>query len=139
MEVNSIENGIVIDHIKAGQGMKILSHLGIDTRTDTVALIMNATSRKLGRKDIIKLENLLDVDITALGLLDCGATVSYIENGRLARKVKLALPDRVVDVIRCKNPRCVTSAEPGLEHIFLLVDKESQEYRCEYCDDIVKV
>ena len=139
MEVNSIENGIVIDHIKAGQGLKILSHLGIDTRTDTVALIMNATSRKLGRKDIIKLENLLDVDITALGLLDCGATVSYIEHGNLARKVKLALPDRVVDVIRCKNPRCVTSAEPGLEHIFLLVDKESQEYRCEYCDDIVKI
>ena len=139
MEVNSIENGIVIDHIKAGQGLKILSHLGIDTRTDTVALIMNAPSQKLGRKDIIKLENLLDVDITALGLLDCGATVSYIEQGALARKVKLALPDRVVDVIRCKNPRCVTSAEPGLEHIFLLVDKESQEYRCEYCDDIVKV
>ena len=139
MEVNSIENGIVIDHIKAGQGLKILSHLGIDTRTDTVALIMNAPSQKLGRKDIIKLENLLDVDITALGLLDCGATVSYIEQGTLARKVKLALPDRVVDVIRCKNPRCVTSAEPGLEHIFLLVDKDSQEYRCEYCDDIVKV
>ena len=139
MEVNSIENGIVIDHIKAGQGLKILSHLGIDTRTDTVALIMNAQSKKLGRKDIIKLENLLDVDITALGLLDCGATVSYIEQGLLARKVKLALPDRVVDVIRCKNPRCVTSAEPGLEHVFLLVDKESQEYRCEYCDDIVKV
>ena len=139
MEVNSIENGIVIDHIKAGQGLKILSHLGIDTRTDTVALIMNATSKKLGRKDIIKLENLLDVDITALGLLDCGATVSYIENGQLARKVKLALPDRVVNVIRCKNPRCVTSAEPGLEHVFLLLDKESQEYRCEYCDEIVKI
>ncbi|GHU61866.1 aspartate carbamoyltransferase regulatory chain [Clostridia bacterium] len=139
MEVNSIENGIVIDHIKAGQGLKILSHLGIDTRTDTVALIMNATSSKLGRKDIIKLENLLDVDITALGLLDCGATVSYIEKGKLVRKVKLALPDRAVDVIRCKNPRCVTSAEPGLEHVFLLVDPQTQEYRCEYCDEIVKI
>jgi aspartate carbamoyltransferase regulatory subunit len=139
MEVNSIENGIVIDHVKAGQGLKILSHLGIDTRTDTVALIMNATSRKLGRKDIIKLENLLDVDITALGLLDCGATVSYIEGGKLARKVKLALPERVVDVISCKNPRCVTSTEPGLPHIFRLVDPKTQEYACEYCDEIVKV
>jgi aspartate carbamoyltransferase regulatory subunit len=139
MEVNSIENGIVIDHIKAGQGLKILSHLGIDTRTDTVALIMNAASSKCGRKDIIKLENMLDVDITALGLLDCGATVNYIEGGKLARKVKLALPERVVDVIACKNPRCVTSTEPGLPHIFLLVDKETQEYRCEYCDEIVKV
>ncbi|MDR0876209.1 MAG: aspartate carbamoyltransferase regulatory subunit [Clostridiales Family XIII bacterium] len=139
MEVNSIENGIVIDHIKAGQGLKILSHLGIDTRTDTVALIMNAASGKIGRKDIIKLENMLDVDITALGLLDCGATVNYIERGKLARKVKLALPEIVVDVIRCKNPRCVTSAEPGLEHIFLLVDPKTQEYRCEYCDEIVRV
>jgi aspartate carbamoyltransferase regulatory subunit len=139
MEVNSIENGIVIDHIKAGQGLKILSHLGIDTRTDTVALIMNAASGKRGRKDIIKLENMLDVDITALGLLDCSATVNYIEGGKLVRKVKLALPERVVDVICCKNPRCVTSAEPGLEHVFLLVDPQTQEYACEYCDEIVKV
>jgi len=138
MEVNSIENGIVIDHIRAGSGLKLLSHLGIDTRTDTVALIMNAQSSKHGRKDIIKIENLTDVDLTALGLLDCGATVNFIEDGKLVRKIKLSLPERVVGVIRCKNPRCVTSVEPAIPHVFLLVDPETEEYRCEYCDESVR-
>jgi len=108
-------------------------------RTDTVALIMNAQSNKHGRKDIIKIENLLDVDLTALGLIDCGATVNYIEGGKLVRKVKLNLPERVVGVIECKNPRCVTSVEPSIEHVFRLVDRETEEYRCEYCDEIVKM
>ena len=138
MEVNSIENGIVIDHIRAGTGLKALSYLGIDMRNDTVAVIMNAQSNKYGRKDIIKIENLLDVDLAALGLLDCGATVNYIENGELARKVKLALPERVTDVIKCKNPRCVTSVEPAIPHVFVLVDPATEEYRCEYCDEIVR-
>jgi len=139
MEVNSIENGIVIDHVRAGTGLKVLSYLGIDTHKDTVALIMNAASNKNGRKDVIKLDNMLDIDLTALGLLDCGATVNYIEDGKLVKKVKLALPDRVTDVIKCKNPRCVTSVEPAIPHIFLLVDEKTEEYRCEYCDDIVRV
>jgi len=139
MEVNSIENGIVIDHVRAGTGMKVLSYLGVDTRKDTVALIMNAQSNKNGRKDVIKIENLLDVDLAALGLLDCGATVNYIEEGRITRKVKLALPDRVTDVIKCKNPRCVTSVEPAIPHVFLLVDALTEEYRCEYCDEIVRM
>jgi len=139
MEVNSIENGIVIDHIRAGLGLKVLSYLGVDTRKDTVALIMNAQSKKNVRKDLIKIENLLDVDLTALGLLDCGATVNYIVDGKLVKKVKLALPERVTDVIKCKNPRCVTSEEPAIPHVFLLVDAETEEYRCEYCDDIVRV
>ncbi|MDR3365133.1 MAG: aspartate carbamoyltransferase regulatory subunit [Clostridiales Family XIII bacterium] len=138
MEVNEIENGIVIDHIKAGTGLKALSYLGIDTRTDTVALIMNAQSSKHGRKDIIKIENLLDIDLASLGLLDCGATVNYIEGGELVKKVKLALPERVTDVIKCKNPRCVTSVEPAIQHVFLLVDPETEEYRCEYCDETVR-
>ena len=138
MEVNEIENGIVIDHIHAGTGLKVLSYLGIDTRTDTVALIMNAQSNKLMRKDIIKIENLLDVDLAALGLLDCNATVNYIENGELTKKVKLALPERVTNVIKCKNPRCVTSVEPAIPHIFALVDRESEEYRCEYCDEAAR-
>ena len=138
MEVNSIENGIVIDHIRAGTGLKVLSYLGIDTRSDTVALIMNAPSTKIGRKDIIKIENLTDVDLAALGLLDCGATVNYIEDGELVKKVKLALPKRVTNVIKCKNPRCVTSVEPAIPHVFLLVDALTEEYRCEYCDEIIK-
>ncbi|MCL2493555.1 MAG: aspartate carbamoyltransferase regulatory subunit [Clostridiales bacterium] len=139
MEVNSIQNGIVIDHIRAGFGLELLRHLGIDTRTDTVALIMNAQSKRNGRKDIIKIENLSDVDLTALGLLDCGATVNYIEGGELARKINLSLPERVVDVIRCKNPRCVTSVEPSIPQVFVLVDPETKEYRCEYCDESVRV
>ena len=138
MEVNSIENGIVIDHLRAGLGLKVLTYLGVDTRTDTVALIMNAPSNKLGRKDVIKFENLLDVDLAALGLFDCGATVNYIENGQRVRKVKLALPERVTNVIKCKNPRCVTSVEEGIPHVFVLVDPQSKEYRCEYCDEIVQ-
>jgi len=139
MEVNSIENGIVIDHIRAGTGLKVLSYLGADRRNDTIALIMNAPSNKNGRKDVIKFENLLDVDLAALGLLDCGATVSYIEDGKPVRKVKLALPERVTDVIKCKNPRCVTSVEPSIQHVFFLVDAQTEEYRCEYCDEIVRV
>ena len=139
MEVNSIENGIVIDHVRAGTGLKVLSYLGVDTRKDTVALIMNAQSNKNGRKDVIKIENLLDVDLAALGLLDCGATVNYIEEGKITRKVKLALPERVTDVLKCKNPRCVTSVEPAIPHVFLLVDAQTEEYRCEYCDEIVRV
>ena len=135
MEVNSIENGIVIDHLKAGIGLKVLSYLGVDSRTDTVALIMNAPSKKQGRKDVIKFENLLDVDLAALGLIDCGATVNYIVNSERVKKVKLALPERVTNVIKCKNPRCVTSVEPEIPHIFVLIDPQTEQYRCEYCGE----
>jgi aspartate carbamoyltransferase regulatory subunit len=138
MEVNAIENGIVIDHLRAGTGLKVLSYLNVEGKSDMVALIMNAQSNKLGRKDVIKFENLLNVDLAALGLIDCGATVSYIENGELIKKVKLNLPECVTNVIKCKNPRCVTSVEPGIPHIFLLVDVQSEEYRCKYCDEIVQ-
>ena len=138
MEVNAIENGIVSDHLRAGTGLKVLSYLNVDKRGDMVALIMNAQSNKLGRKDVIKFENMSDVDLAALGLIDCGATANYIENGELVRKVKLALPESVTNVIKCKNPRCVTSVEPEIPHIFLLVDAQSEEYRCKYCDEIVR-
>jgi len=139
MEVNSINKGIVIDHIRAGFGMKVLNHLGVDQAKDTVALIMNATSKKHGRKDIIKIENLTDVDIAALGLLDHSATVNVIENGKIRQKIHLSLPETVSDVIKCKNPRCVTSVEPSIPHIFHLVNAEREEYRCEYCDEIVRL
>jgi aspartate carbamoyltransferase regulatory subunit len=139
MEVNSIERGIVIDHIKAGCGQKLLKYLDLDTSPETIALIMNASSRKHGRKDIIKIENITDVDLAALGLLDHTATVNIIEDGKIARKIKLSLPDRVVNVIKCKNPRCVTSVEPSIPHIFHLVDADKEEYSCEYCDEIVSL
>ncbi|MDR0596006.1 MAG: aspartate carbamoyltransferase regulatory subunit [Clostridiales Family XIII bacterium] len=139
MEVNSINKGIVIDHIRAGLGMKVLDHLGVDQAKDTVALIMNATSAKHGRKDIIKIENLTDVDIAALGLFDHSATVNVIEDGKIKQKIHLSLPETVRGVIKCKNPRCVTSVEPSIQHIFHLVDAGREEYRCEYCDEIVRL
>ena len=139
MIVNSIERGIVIDHITAGTGNRILSQLGIDTRKQTVAFIMNATSKKYGRKDIIKIENVTDVDLTMLGLLDPTATVNVIENGRIVKKINLELPTEVVNVIRCKNPRCVTSVERNAPHIFHLMNAQTREYRCEYCDEIISM
>ncbi|MDR3224680.1 MAG: aspartate carbamoyltransferase regulatory subunit, partial [Clostridiales Family XIII bacterium] len=96
-------------------------------------------SAKHGRKDIIKIENLTDVDIAALGLLDHSATVNVIENGKIRQKIHLSLPETVKDVIKCKNPRCVTSVEPSIPHIFHLVNAEREEYRCEYCDEIVRL
>ena len=137
LEVSRIERGIVIDHIRAGSGMKVLEYLDIGKTDDMVALIMNASSEKHRKKDIIKIENITDVDVAALGLLDHTATVNIIENGETVKKIKLSLPERVSDVIKCKNPRCVTSVEPSIPHIFHLVDAEKEAYRCEYCDEIV--
>lgn len=139
MIVNSIERGIVIDHITAGTGNRILDYLKIDTKKNTVAFIMNATSKKHGRKDLIKIENVTDVDLTVLGLLDPNATVNIIENGKIVKKINLALPQTVTNVIRCKNPRCVTSVERNAPHIFHLMSAQTREYRCEYCDEIVSM
>lgn len=135
--VSSIEKGIVIDHIKAGQGTRILRDLNIDTSRYTIAFIMNATSKRRERKDLIKIADVTDIDLTALGFIDPHATVNIIENHTVVRKIKLELPERVVNIIRCKNPRCVTSVEPNVKHIFHLIDANKREYRCEYCDDIV--
>ena len=139
MIVNSIERGIVIDHITAGTGNRILDYLKIDTKKNTVAFIMNATSKKHGRKDLIKIENVTDVDLTVLGLLDPNATVNIIENGKIVKKINLALPQTVTNVIRCKNPRCVTSVERNAPHIFHLMNAQTREYRCEYCYEIVSM
>lgn len=137
--INSIEKGIVIDHITAGMGAKILSYLNIDTSRHTVAFIMNAESGKHGRKDVIKIKDVVDIDLADLGLLDPTATVNIIDEHKVVRKIKLEIPNRVVDIIRCKNPRCVTSVERNAPHIFHLIDAENREYRCEYCDDIVSM
>ncbi len=136
MIVDSIEKGIVIDHITAGLGMTILGYLNIDKTKNTVAFIMNATSSKHGRKDLIKIENVVDVNFTVLGLIDPTATVNIIENSKIAEKITLKLPETVTNVIKCKNPRCVTSVEK-VSHVFHLVDEETREYKCDYCDDIV--
>lgn len=137
LEINSIEKGIVIDHITAGLGAKILNYLDIDTSKHTVAFIMNADSKKHGRKDVIKINDVMDIDLSVLGLIDPTATVNIIEKQKVVRKIRLEIPEKVVDVIKCKNPRCVTSVERNAPHIFHLINKENREYRCEYCDDIV--
>ena len=139
MIVDSIERGIVIDHITAGIGHRIIEALNIDTKAHTVAFIMNATSEKHGHKDLIKIVDVTDVDLTVLGLLDPNATVNVIENGQIVKKINLSLPEKVTDVIKCKNPRCVTSVERNAHHIVHLMNAETREYRCEYCDEIVSV
>jgi len=135
MTIEGIVNGVVIDHIQAGFGMKVLEYLGLGGRSDTVALIMNAVSKKHGRKDIIKLENFPDVDLTIIGLIDQTATVNYIQDNKIVKKQQLNLPLKVTNVIRCKNPRCVTSVEQ-VAHVFHLVPGSGM-YRCIYCDDLV--
>ena len=137
MEINEITNGVVIDHIRAGSGLKLLELLNIDTGKGSVALLMNVVSAKHGRKDLVKLENVESVDVDVLGLIDHHATVIYIKNGNISRKVKLSLPKKVTNVFYCKNPRCITSIET-IPHIFHLLD-ESGRYRCEYCDNIMQV
>ncbi|NLY72005.1 MAG: aspartate carbamoyltransferase regulatory subunit [Clostridiales bacterium] len=137
--INSIEKGIVIDHITAGLGAKILNYLDIDTSEHMIAFIMNAPSKKYGRKDMIKINDVTDIDLSDLGLIDPKATVNIIEGHKVVKKIRLEIPERVVDVIRCKNPRCVTSIEPNAPHVFVLIDKEEREYKCEYCDDIVSM
>lgn len=139
LTINSIKNGIVIDHIKAGGGIKIFNYLGLDKVEYRVALIMNVESEKLGRKDIIKIENVLDIDFTILGLMDKGITIDIIKDEKIDKKINLKLPEEVEDIIKCKNPRCITSIEPHLKHVHYLVNEKTKEYRCKYCDDIRKV
>lgn len=139
LTINSIKDGLVIDHIKAGEGIKIFNFLNLDKADFRVALIMNANSNKSGKKDIIKIENKIDLDFEILGVIDPDITIDVIENEKIKEKVKLKLPEVVKDVIKCKNPRCVTSIEPNISHIHHLVDADTKEYRCHYCDDLQKV
>lgn len=136
LTINSIKNGVVIDHIKAGLGVKIFNYLGLDKADFAVALIMNAESKKVGRKDIIKIENVINIDVTALGLICPNVTINIIEDEIIKEKLKLKLPEKVQGVIKCKNPRCITSIEINVPHSFYLVDAEKGEYRCEYCDEV---
>ncbi len=134
--INSIKRGIVIDHIKAGIGIKIFNYLGLDNADFTVALIMNAPSEKLGRKDIIKIENEIDIDFTVLGFIDPNITINIISGEDIENKVKLKLPEKIENVIKCNNPRCITSIEQEILHSFYLADREKGQYRCIYCDEV---
>lgn len=134
MNIDSIRNGIVIDHITAGSGMKLYDLLGLDKLDCSVAIIKNVTSGKMGKKDIIKIDADIPVDLDVIGFVDPGATVNIIKNGELVRKLSIDLPEMLYDVIKCKNPRCITSVEQEIRHIFKLTDKEKKIYRCIYCE-----
>jgi aspartate carbamoyltransferase regulatory subunit len=136
LNIDKIKNGIVIDHIKAGHGIRIFNWLGLDKAPCTVAFVVNAVSKELGKKDIIKIDNTIDINFDLLGLIDPNITVNIIKDERIMKKIKLQLPERVEDVLVCKNPRCITSTEKYIPHVFHLDNHELRLYRCEYCDDI---
>ena len=136
LNISGIKEGVVLDHIQAGKSMEIYKYLGLGKMDCTVAIIKNARSSKMGRKDIIKIEGPLDsLDLDVLGYIDHTITVNIIRDERIVEKRCLSLPDRLVNVIHCKNPRCITSVEQELPHIFYLADKEKEVYRCQYRDE----
>lgn len=136
MEVTSIQNGIIIDHVPAGTALKVLEYLNIDPAKTKLALIMNADSKRYGSKDIIKIEDVSDeIDLDALGLVARQATVGIVRNGSIVEKKTPTLPEHVVNIITCVNPRCVTTTENGIKQRFHLMHNERQEYRCDYCDE----
>lgn len=138
MNVDSIKNGIVIDHITAHKGMQVYELLNLDCLDSSVALIKNAPSRKTGRKDIIKIDSDFEVNMDILGFIDPGITVNIIKDGKIVEKKSIELPKKLVNVIKCKNPRCITTTEQEIEHIFTLADKENRVYRCLYCESAAK-
>lgn len=139
LNVGRITRGIVLDHIKAGRGMSIYYDLGLDKLDCPVAIIMKARSNKLGRKDIIKIEDPLDnLDLNALGYIDPDITIDVVENGEIVEKRKIQPPKRITNIIKCHNPRCITTIEQELPHIFELSDAEKRVYRCVYCEEEYK-
>ena len=134
MNIDGLKNGIVIDHITCGKAMQLYSMLGLDSLDCSVALIRNVQSKKMGRKDIIKIDADLDINFDVVGLLSPNATINVIKDGRTVEKKHIDLPEKVEGIVKCKNPRCITTTEPGIEHTFLLTNREKVEYRCLYCD-----
>lgn len=136
LNVGSISEGFVLDHIQAGKSMDIYKYLHLDQLDCCVAIIKNAKSNKMGRKDIMKIECPIDfMDLDILGFIDHNITVNIIKDEKVVDKKRLTLPKEIRNVIRCKNPRCITSIEQGLDHVFVLTDEETQTYRCKYCEE----
>ena len=134
MNIDSIKNGVVLDHIQAGKSMEIYNHLELDKLDCTVAIIKNASSRKMGKKDIIKIDADIQLNMDILGYVDPGITVDIIKDSVLIEKKSIGLPEKLTNVIKCKNPRCITTTEQELPHIFKLTDKAKRVYRCIYCE-----
>ena len=137
MTIDSIQNGVVLDHIQAGRAMSIYRLLELDSLDCEVAIIKNAASKAMGKKDIIKIASDIPINLDALGYIDHDITVNIIKDGKRVEKRKLELPQRLVNVIRCKNPRCITTAEPQLDAVFLLSDPQRHTYRCAYCETAI--
>ncbi len=138
LNIGGLHQGYVIDHIEAGGAMKIYDYLNLDRLDCSVAIIKNARSNKMGKKDIIKIEGDLDIDLNVLGVLDHNITINVIQDDHIVKKHKLSLPETVTGIIRCKNPRCITSIEQELPHRFKLTDRENGVYRCIYCESKFK-
>ncbi|MBP3378257.1 MAG: aspartate carbamoyltransferase regulatory subunit [Clostridia bacterium] len=138
MNIDSIQNGVVIDHITAGRGMKLYDLLGLDKLDCSVAIIKNVNSGKMGKKDIIKIDADIPVNLEVIGYVDPGATVNIIHGGELTEKRTIEMPETLTNVIKCKNPRCITTVEQELDHVFKLTDKAEKVYRCIYCETKAK-
>ena len=136
LNVDSIEKGIVLDHIKAGNAMDIYHHLNLDNLDCSIAIIKNVKSNKMGAKDIIKINDNIDINLDVLGYIDPDITINIIKDNQTVEKKRLELPEMIVNVAKCKNPRCITSIEQELDHVFKLVDREERTYRCLYCDHL---
>ena len=134
MKVGAINNGVVIDHITAGRGMELYHFLNLDHVDAPIALIKNAPSEKMGKKDIIKIDAELNLDLDALGYIDPNVTINVVKNGVRVEKFHPQLPEKLTNIVHCKNPRCITSVEQEIPHIFKLTNKETGEYRCIYCE-----
>ena len=138
MNIDSIKNGYVIDHIKAGRAMQIYNPLNLNNLDCQVAIITNAKSKKSGKKDIIKIDKTIPINIDALGFIDHGVTVNVVKDDKIVEKKQLKLPEKIVNLAKCNNPRCITSVEKDLDQIFILTDKKNEIYRCKYCEMSLK-
>ena len=138
MNIDSIKNGYVIDHIKAGKAMEIYEVLGLNNLDCQVAIISNAKSKKTEKKDIIKIDENIDLDFEKLGFLDPEVTVNIVKDDKIIEKRKIAFREKIVNVVKCKNPRCITSVERDLDQVFILTDRVKKVYRCKYCEMSLK-
>ena len=139
LQITSIKNGFMLDHINAGMGVKIFRYLNLDKLGHQVALIINADSKKMGKKDRIKIENIEEINYTVLGLLSPGIAINEVRNEKIISKVNPELPNKIQDILICENPNCITLQEKYVPHSFTLVDKEKGSYKCEYCEQIVNL